>query len=264
MPETSDGVIIRGDCLTGLRACDAGSADLVYMDPPFNTGRVQRGAAAAFNDTFDDLDAYLHFLHPRMAECLRVLTPDGSILVHCDWRTSHHLRLMLDDLLGPERFVNHLVWRYGLGGSSPRRFARKHDDILYYAKSNEYFFQPPAVPATSERLKGSMKKATDVLDIPAINNMAKERTGYPTQKPLALLKLLVEACCPRGGLVIDPFCGSGTTLVAARETGRRFLGFDISGEAIRIATQRVNSPREAPPRDRNDGRPSLRRSTSSS
>ena len=146
---------------------------------------------------------------------------------------------MLDELLGAERVVNHLIWRYGLGGSSPRRFARKHDDILYYSKGEEYYFDPPMVPATSNRMKGEMKKATDVLDVASINNMSKERTGYPTQKPVALLEMLVGSCCPPGGVVLDPCCGSGTTLVAAARLGRRWIGIDANPEAIAIARSRV-------------------------
>ena len=172
-------------------------------------------------------------------ETLEALSDDGSILLHCDWRTCHHLRLMLDELLGPDRFINHLIWSYGLGGSSRRRFARKHDDILFYARSDDYYFEPPLVEATSNRMKGQLKKATDVIDIPSINNMAAERVGYPTQKPLALLELLIGACCPKGGVVLDPFCGSGTTLVAAARLERRAIGIDTGAEAITLARERL-------------------------
>ena len=163
--------------------------------------------------------------------------------MHVDWRTAHHVRLLLDDLFVADRFVNHLIWSYGLGGSSPRRFARKHDDLLLYCLNpDRYWFDPPRVPATSNMLRGQTKKATDVLDIPSINNMAKERTGYPTQKPLALLDLLVRACCPPGGMVLDPCCGSGTMLVAAVNAGRNALGLDISPAAVKIARTRLGRP----------------------
>jgi DNA modification methylase len=168
-----------------------------------------------------------------------VLRPSGSILLHCDWRCSHHLRLLLDEIFGAEQFVNHLIWAYGLGGSSARRFARKHDDVLFYAKNPDYYFKPPMVPATSNRMKGQLKKAGDVLHVPAINNMALERTGYPTQKPLPLLSMLVNACCPPAGSVLDPFCGSGTTLVAAARTNRSYVGVDANAAAVRIARRRV-------------------------
>ena len=170
-----------------------------------------------------------------------MLAPEGSVLLHCDWRSCHHLRVLLDEVFGAERFVNHLIWVYGLGGSSPRRFARKHDDILFYAAGPGYYFDPPMVPATSVRMKGRLKKATDVIDIPAINNMAAERVGYPTQKPLALLELLVESCCAPGGVVLDAFCGSGTALVAARRRGRRYVGIDVNPDAVRISQDRLES-----------------------
>ncbi|MHC5025087.1 MAG: DNA-methyltransferase [Planctomycetota bacterium] len=233
--------LICADCLDALADLPAASVDLAYLDPPFNTGQTQTATAAAYDDAWPSIDEYLDFLRPRIEGIARALRPHGAILLHCDWRTCHHLRLLLDDLFGAERFINHLIWRYGLGGSSPRRFARKHDDILYYASGPDYHFDPPRVPATSQRMKGQSKKATDVIDIPTINNMARERTGYPTQKPLALLELLVEACCPPGGTVLDPFCGSGTTLVAAALSGRVAIGIDASPDAIEIARGRVSS-----------------------
>jgi DNA modification methylase len=233
--------VLCGPALDLLGALPAGAADLVYLDPPFNTGRRMAAANGAYVDSWPDLPAYLSFLRAAIVEIRRVLKATGSILLHCDWRTSHHLRLMLDGVFGEENFVNHLVWSYGLGGSSARRFARKHDDILFYGRSGEYWFDPPRVPATSHRMRGQFKKATDVLAIPAINNMALERVGYPTQKPLALLELLIAACSPRGGLVIDPFCGSGTALVAARRLGRRYLGTDVNPDAVHLAQQRLGA-----------------------
>lgn len=231
------------DWLVFARALPAGSVDLVYADPPFNTGARRANRNGAFDDQWPSVADYLAWLRPRVAATLPALKPTGSILVHVDWRTSHHVRLMLDDLLGPDRFVNHLVWAYGLGGSSARRFARKHDDILLYCMDPaRYWFEAPRIPATSRRMAGLDKKATDVLDIPAINNMAAERTGYPTQKPLALLDLLVRACCPPGGVVLDPCCGSGTTLVAAARAGRVPLGCDLSDAAASITRKRLNAP----------------------
>lgn len=227
-----------GDCLELMRRLPDGSIDLAYLDPPFNTGKAQTADAGRYDDHWPSIDAYLSFMRPRVEQIHRLLKPTGSVLLHCDWRTSAHLRLMLDEFFGETCFINHLIWRYGLGGSSPRRFARKHDDILFYGRTEAYFFDPPRVPATSARMKGQTKKATDVIDVPSINNMARERVGYPTQKPLALLKLLMCACCPPGGMVLDPFCGSGTTLVAAIATGRSHHGIDISPEAITIARRR--------------------------
>jgi DNA modification methylase len=233
--------VIEGDCLNIMARWPDACLDLVYADPPFNTGSTRNAPAGRYPDAWRTVDDYLAFMQPRLTDMARLLKPAGCLLLHCDWRTAHHLRLMLDDLLGAARFVNHLIWSYGLGGSSPRRFARKHDDILFYANSDDYYFAPPMVPATSNRMRGEMKKATDVIAIPAINNMAAERCGYPTQKPLALLRLLIEACCPAAGIVLDPFAGSGTTLVAASQLQRRYLGIDCNPDAVAIARRRLST-----------------------
>lgn len=243
--------VLQGDCLPLLEAMPAASVDLAYLDPPFATGRVHRGHGRlgpthGFDDRWPSLQAYLDFMEPRIRQVHRVLRPQGSILLHCDWRTSHRLRVMLDEVFGPERFLNHLVWVYGLGGSGPRSFSRKHDDILFYARGPAHWFQAPRVPATSRRLAGRTKKATDVLEIPAINNMAAERCGWPTQKPLALLSLLIGACCPPRGTVLDPFCGSGTTLVAAVAGGRSGIGMDRSPRAVSLALSRLRRQANAP------------------
>lgn len=232
--------IARADWLDAARALLTGSVSMLYADPPFNTGARQSDRAGEFEDSWPTTAAYIEWLRERLAATLPALAPNANVLIHCDWRASHRVRVLLDDLLGEDRFVNHLIWSYGLGGSSPRRFARKHDDILFYSLDpGACYFDPPMIPATSNRMKGRMKKATDVLDIPSINNMAAERTGWPTQKPLALLDLLVRACCPPGGVVFDPCCGSGTTLVAATRAERNAVGADISAEAVALAVSRV-------------------------
>lgn len=228
------------DWLSAAPTLPPKSIDLLYADPPFNTGQTQTSHAGSYPDSWPTLDHWLAWLRERLTATLPALKPSACLLLHLDFRTSHRARCLLDDLLGPDRFVNHLIWSYGLGGSSPRRFARKHDDILFYCLDPAlYYFDPPRIPATSNRMKGQTKKATDVLDIPSINNMAAERTGYPTQKPLALLDLLVRACCPPSGTVLDPCCGSGTTLVAAATAGRRAIGFDINPDAVAIANARL-------------------------
>lgn len=237
--------IREGDAARLLAALPDASFDLCYLDPPFGTGRRFSGVAGAFDDRAASAAEFGAMIRPWIREIHRVLAPQGSILLHADWRHSHRLRLWLEETFGEGGFVNHLVWSYGLGGSSPRRFARKHDDILFFAKGPNYFFEPPRVPATSVRMKGLFKKATDVLDVPAINNMSNERCGWPTQKPLALLRMLVEACCPPGGRVLDPCCGSGTTLVAAVETGRLATGFEANPDAVSLAASRL--PRISPP-----------------
>ncbi len=249
---TETGTVVLDDWLSFVRTLTPGSIDLLYADPPFNTGKTQRGrsrtnaggSAPSYEDTFSTTADWVGWLRDRFVATLPAMKPTGAVLLHVDWRTSHHARLLLDELLGPDRFVNHLIWSYGLGGSSPRRFARKHDDILFYALDpDRYYFDPPMVPATSNRMKGELKKATDVLDIPAINNMASERSGYPTQKPLALLDVLVRACCPENGTVVDPCCGSGTTLVAATAAKRLGFGCDRNPDAVAIANGRLGAVR---------------------
>jgi site-specific DNA-methyltransferase (adenine-specific) len=247
----ADVEVIRGDWLACAAKLERASIDFLYVDPPFNTGKLQetppraghagRKVRAAYKDSWPTTGAYVAWLGERVSATLGAMRPTGVIAIHCDQRTSHRVRVMLDEVLGEDHFVNHLIWSYGLGGSSPRRFARKHDDILVYAiDPARYFFEPPMIPATSQRLRGKLKKATDVLDIPSLNNMAVERTGYPTQKPLELLKLLIGAFAPRGGRVLDPCCGSGTTLVAAVQTGRSAIGLDVSPAAVRTTNKRLS------------------------
>lgn len=238
--------IATGDWLTSAASISPDSIDFLYADPPFNTGQRQSDRNGSYTDSWPDSRSYVHWLRARLLATRHALKGSSLVALHVDFRVSHHVRLLLDDVFGERNFVNHLIWSYGLGGSSPRRFARKHDDILLYCLDQQaYWFEPPRVPATSERMKGLFKKATDVLDIPSINNMAKERVGYPTQKPLALLDLLVRACCPPGGTVLDPCCGSGTTLVAAVNAGRHAVGFDINPDAVAIANKRLSDAADA-------------------
>jgi site-specific DNA-methyltransferase (adenine-specific) len=186
------------------------------------------------------MEAYLLFMAVRLMEMRRILKATGSLFLHCNQSASAYLRLLLDAIFGVGCYLNTIVWLYGLGGSTRDRFPRKHDDILWYAKAEKsHYFAPPLEPARSQMMRGRLKKSPDWWYIPTINNMATERTGYPTQKPLALLERIVGAASPVGGLVLDPFCGSGTTLAAAQASGRRWIGFDLSEEATVICKQRL-------------------------
>lgn len=184
-------------------------------------GRVGQGA----------IHGYLSYMAPRLRAMHRVLKSTGSIYLHCDHHANAHLRLLLDEIFGAKNFQNEIIWHYGLGGSSPRRWQRKHDTVLFYSKSKEFTFSPIMVPATSQRMKGQLKKMDDVWGIPTINNMAKERLGYPTQKPETLLERIIKASSNKGDIVLDPFMGGGTTLAVAHNLGRRWIGIDVSPRA---------------------------------
>lgn len=224
------------ESLDGLIRLKSKSVDLIYIDPPFFTQRILHGAASSFDDVWPSLQHYLDFIQSLVQGSHRVLKDSGSILLHCDWRTSHRIRCLLDGVFGSDNFVNCVVWQYGLGGVQRKCFSRKHDDILFYSKTVDYFFDPPMVNKTNDSLE--RKICPDVIN-QTLSCTSPERTGYPTQKPLKLLVTLVSACSPKGGLVVDPCCGSGTSLVAARLLGREYIGFDINPDAVSISTVRL-------------------------
>lgn len=233
---------------------------LVYIDPPYLSQRDytfaqkhpedgRRIERVAFTDRWSGgIDAYVDALRPVFSAVHCWLTDEGSFLLHVDPRGAPYLSIACDQIFGlGERssvkhapgFRNELIWSYGLGGSSPRSWPKKHDNILWYTKGSAWFFDPPMVPAKSNRMKGQLKKQPDVLDIPTINNMASDRTGYPTQKPLELLQLLVCAHTQRGDVVADLFGGSGTTALAAAQSGRKAIHVDIADDSIAVARQRL-------------------------
>lgn len=244
-----------------------GKVDLIYIDPPFDVGadftvqvalgeekdKLQKEQsileAVAYRDTWGKgIDSYLHMMYERLHLMRDLLSNEGSIYVHCDYRLSHLLGILLDDVFGPgdrtsesevQGFRNEIIWLYGLGGSSPKCYPKKHDTILWYTKSSQWYFNPPMVPATSQRMKGMDKKCPDYWDIPSINNMADERTGYPTQKPEELLERIILASTNDCGLVADFFCGSGTTLAVAEKLGRRWIGADLGRYSIHTSRKRL-------------------------
>ena len=217
------------------------AAASAYQDVVESGGQVadtMRGLRTLLGDS--DMLAYLSMMAPRLMELRRVLKPSGSIYLHCDQTASAHLRILMDSVFGPENFLNNVVWLYGLGGSSARYWPKKHDDILWYSREqNGQYFKPAMVPATSNMMKGQLKKAPDYWDIATINNMAKERLGYPTQKPEALLKRIVASSCPEDGVVLDPFCGCGTTVVVAERLERQWRGIDITYLAVSLMKYRL-------------------------
>ncbi|MDA1195313.1 MAG: DNA methyltransferase [Planctomycetota bacterium] len=232
--------VVHADALDLARTLS--DVDLVYLDPPFFTGRTQTGRdERAFADAWSgDINAYLAWLDPLLVALRDSLAPTGSIYVHLDWHAVHYVKVRMDELFGYDHFLNEVVWLYGLGGSSKRRWPRKHDTLLWYAReAGRHWFEAARIPASSRRLAGQLKKAPDWWDIPALNNMAHERTGWPTQKPLALLDRIVRSSAPPGGLVVDPCCGSGTTAVAAHAAGRRSIVGDVSAEAVALTRERL-------------------------
>ena len=249
-----------------------GRLDLIYADPPFFTNRhyparIGRGEdsrrpaewelATGYADHWEELDAYLDFLYPRLALMVRLLAPHGTLYLHLDWHADAPARLLLDELLGRERFLNEIIWTYH--GPSPirRAFNRKHDTILVYTKSSAYIFNADAVrepynPNTVKTFASSQKAGfgkvpnlergkvpEDWWYFPVVARLHNERTGYPTQKPEALLDRIVLASSDPGGLVADFFCGSGTLPLVAARHGRHFLACDATWRAVHTTRLRL-------------------------
>ncbi len=265
------GRIVLGDNLDVLRALPDGLARLVYVDPPFNTGGEQRrtrlrtvrdddgdrtgfkGAryrtevlgSSAWRDAYDD---YLGFLAPRLDEARRVLAADGSLFFHIDPREAHYCKVLLDELFGRRSFVNEIVWAYDYGGRSKKRWPAKHDTIFWYARDpKRYVFrydEIDRVPYMAPGLVGPQKAAsgktpTDVWWNTIVSPTGREKTGYPTQKPLRIVERIVRVHSEPGDLVLDFFAGSGTTGEAAARLGRRYLLVDSNPEAVRVMARRL-------------------------
>ena len=198
-------------------------------------------AIRAFREFMGECDmmAYLLMMAVRLKEMHRVLKPSGSIYLHCDPTASHYLKIVMDVIFGQDNFRNEIIWHYGLGGSSPKQWASKHDVLLMYSKTGHMDFTPVMVEATSQRMKGELKKKDDVWDIPTINNMAKERLGYPTQKPEALLEMIIQASSKEGDVILDPFCGCGTAVAVAHKYNRRWIGIDITHLSVSLIKHRL-------------------------
>lgn len=263
--------IIHGDNLAVLPTLPDACARLVYIDPPFNTGRtqerarmrvrrdaegdrsgfagrryaVERVASSRFDDAFDD---YVGWLLPRIEASLRCLTDDGSLFVHLDWREVHYVKVALDALLGRDRFMNEIVWAYDFGARSKQRWSAKHDTMLWYVRDpRRYVFDFDAmdrIPYMAPGLVGPEKAArgktpTDVWWHTIVPTSGKEKTGYPTQKPLGLLERIVKVHTEPGDVVLDYFAGSGTTGEAAAKHGRGFILVDESADAIAVMQRRL-------------------------
>lgn len=264
--------IIFEDNLPALQAMPSESVDLIYIDPPFNTGkeqarkqiRVEKAedgdrigfggnryqteviGERAYRDYFDD---YLGFLEPRLLEAYRVLKPDGSLYFHIDYREVHYCKVLLDDIFGRESFLNEIIWAYDFGGRSKTRWPAKHDNILYYAKDpSHYTFNrdevdriPYMAPGLVGRQKAEKGKfPTDTWWHTIVGTNSKEKTGYPTQKPVGVLRRIVAASSQPGDLVLDFFAGSGTIGEVCLELGRRFILVDNNPQAMAVMQERFS------------------------
>jgi site-specific DNA-methyltransferase (adenine-specific) len=277
------GEIHRGDNLEVLSALALEvpeTVTLAYLDPPFLTGRLHakiikgdsldhRTTRVAFDDRWTDRAAYLQALGDRITETRKLLAPHGSIVVHVDTKTSHYVKVMMDEIFGEECFASEIVWRYRRWPSKTPNFQRVHDVLLRYRKDADVaprwntLYEPLApstiatwgknkqravVSETGRRARSSTTEEKshgvpmgDVWDIGVIAPVAKERTGYPSQKPEALLERLISALSSKGDVVLDPYAGSGTTLAVAARLGRKFIGIDASDVAMETLIGRLES-----------------------
>ncbi len=237
--------IFEGDNLSVLRQLEDESFDLIYIDPPFNTGRKQQHRGLSFDDCFDD---FLSFIEPRMIEAHRLLKPHGSLFFHIDYREVHYSKVLIDKIFGRESFINEIVWAYDYGGRSKKRWSAKHDNILWYAKDpKNYTFnfeEMDRIPYMAPGLVGKEKAArgktpTDVWGHTIVPTNGRERNGYPTQKPLGILNRIIKVHTSPGDRVLDFFAGSGTTGEAALRLGRSAVLIDKNEEAIRVMRERL-------------------------
>ncbi len=269
--ETLENTLYFGDNLTVLKLIPDSSVQLVYIDPPFNTGREQqrskvttkrnnegnrigfkgeryetvKSTVLSYEDQFAN---YWEFLEPRIEEAFRVLGNSGTLYLHLDYREAHYAKVLLDALFGPECFLNEIIWAYDYGGKSKSRWPAKHDTILVYVKDPKNFYfnseevdrEPYMAPGlvTPEKIERG-KLPTDVWWHTIVSPTGKEKTGYPTQKPVGILRRIIQASSKPGDVVLDFFAGSGTTGFVAHELGRRFILVDQNPESIQVIKERL-------------------------
>lgn len=236
--------IVLSDNLEYMRSRDSGCFDLIYADPPFNTGKVQR-LDYQYDDSHED---YESFIRPRMEEMHRVLSPCGSLYFHIDYREAHYCKVMLDSIFGRDNFLNEIIWAYDYGARQKRKWPTKHDTILVYVKDRrDYTFNYDSIdriPYMSPGLVGPEKASvgktpTDVWWHTIVPTNGYERTGYPTQKPIGIIKRIILASSNVGDAVLDPFAGSGTVGVVCEELGRDCVLVDNNSQAIDVMKFRL-------------------------
>lgn len=274
MKETNQ--IINENCVNVLKEIESSNIDLVYFDPPFFTQKKhslsnrENTKKYSFDDTFISIEDYLTLIETTLLQSKRVLKETGSVFLHCDKSASHHLRIVLDKVFGNENFQSEIVWFYKRWSNSKRGLLNSHQVIFFYSKSPNFKFNTlyTGYSATTnidqilqdrERnvngksvykkdedgniVIGKEKKSvplSDVWEIPYLNPKANERTGYPTQKPVLLLNQIIKIATDENDIVLDPFCGSGTTCVSAKSLNRQYIGIDISNDAVLLAKTRLD------------------------
>jgi len=267
----SENTVYFGDNLSVLKSIPDSSIQLIYIDPPFNTGREQhrskvttkrsdQGDRVGFKGqryetvkskilSYDDQFAnYWEFLEPRLEQALRILKESGTLYLHLDYREAHYAKVLLDALFGPDCFLNEIIWAYDYGGKSKSRWPSKHDTILVYVKDPaKYYFDSESVDrepymapglVTPEKVEKG-KLPTDVWWHTIVSPTGKEKTGYPTQKPIGILRRIIQASSKPGDTVLDFFAGSGTTGFVANELGRKFILVDQNPESIEVIKDRL-------------------------
>lgn len=270
MGDIETSILYCGDNLEILQRLPPDSIDLIYIDPPFFSSKhyeVIHGDTKeirAFEDRWKgDVYHYVNWMEPRLAAMRERLKPTGSMYVHLDWHAVHYIKVVMDRIFGADHFQNELIWYYRGAGLSKRRYARRHDNILFYTKGNSWTFNPDPIrqsyaAATVERFShyiGNVRNGRDygvqklnplgkhpddvVAHIQPIAPSARARLGFPTQKPDRLLEHIILASSNKGDVVGDFFCGCGTTMAVAQQSERRWIGCDISPTALRVVADRL-------------------------
>jgi len=269
--------VLHGNCQELIKTLPDESVDLVYLDPPFFTQKTHslltrdNSTEFSFEDKWSSLKEYLAFMEDILSQCRKVLKDTGNIFLHCDKSASHHLRILLDKVFGEENFQNEIIWSYKRWSNSKKGLLNSHQTIYFYSKTDKFKFNTIYTdysPTTNvdqilqARVRNTNGKVTylrdnegnvvvgeekrgvplsDVWNIPFLNPKAKERTGYPTQKPVLLLERIIEISTEKGDCILDPFCGSGTTLVSAKLMNRKYIGIDISKDAVELSEKRLSA-----------------------
>lgn len=270
--------VLLGDCLELLKRFDENSIDLIYLDPPFFTNTIQKlktrdgNKEFSYKDIWKSNNEYAEFLYDRLLELKRVLKNTGSIFVHCDKNSTHIIKMLLDDIFGLKQFQSEIIWYYKRWSNSKKGLLSSHQTIYFYSKTQNFKFKTiytdysettnidqilqkrvkdnngKTIYARDEKgntINSDIKKGvplSDVWEIPYLNPKANERVGYPTQKPILLLERIIEIASEEGDMILDPFCGSGTTLVAGKLNNRKVIGMDISQDAVNLANARLQNP----------------------